>query len=226
MTSQVEFLLTFLLYILFLAWIGYQRGTRSELIVLITAILSWLILNERGDIFIRIVNLGSKFWAFITNGGLGDDPESAFRAVTTAPAWINDERRPGFLFLLWVAILTGAYWYTSQPEERKKSKSEGWAALIGVINGLFLTSVLLPRLLAILSMQQALVQSTAPIGTVTGAPLSGLLGLLGAILRAIGSFLVGFWNYIAPQRPLVLLILLILILALTAYTLRGASAKK
>lgn len=222
MNNQVEIALTFLLYIIFWGWIGYQRGTRRELIVFLVAASSWLVLNEQGDIFVRMVNLGSKFLAFVRGGGLGADPTPGFEAVQTAPQWVTSERRAGFLFLLWVAILLFTYWLTSKPQFVSKSKREGWAALLGIVNGLFLTSVLLPRLLVMLNVNG----STVTTDTIERAPLAGLLGLLQAILQTTGRILGSFWVFIQPQRPLILLLLLLLILGLTYYSMRVTPAKK
>ncbi len=222
MNNQVEIALTFLLYIIFWGWIGYQRGTRRELTVFIVAVLAWLVLNERGDIFVRMVNLGSKFLAFVQGGGLGADPTPGFEAVQTAQPWVTDERRAGFLFLLWVSILLFTYWFTSRPNFVSKSKREGWAAVLGIVNGLFLTSVLLPRLVTILNTSGG----TLTAESIGRAPLSGLRELIGAIFNTIFSFVGGFWDFIQPQRAIVLLLLLLLILGLTFYSLRTAPAKK
>ncbi|MCB0110990.1 MAG: hypothetical protein KDE53_33950, partial [Caldilineaceae bacterium] len=71
MSGQLEVLITFLLYIAFFGWIGYLRGTLSEGIVFGVALTAWLILQEQGDIFVRVINLGSKGIAFVQAGGLG-----------------------------------------------------------------------------------------------------------------------------------------------------------
>lgn len=221
MNNQVEIALTFLLYILFWGWVGYQRGTRREMIVFIVAVISWLILNERGDIFVRMINLGSKFFAFVRGGGLGADPAPGFAAIQGAQPWVTTEQAPGFLFLIWVAILLFTYWLTSKPNYT--SPRSGWAAVLGIVNGLFLTSVLLPRLVNLLN-----VNGTALTAEGVGqAPLEGVLILLQAILSWAFAFLGSLWTFIQPQRPLILLFLLLLILGLTYYSMRSnAPARK
>lgn len=222
MNSQIEIALTFLLYIIFWGWIGYQRGTRRELIIFGVSALSWLLLNERGDIFVRVVNLGSKFLAFVQGGGLGADPTPGFEAVKNAPQWVTDERRAGFLFLLWVAILLFTYWITSKPGFVSKSKRDGWAAVLGIVNGLFLTSVLLPRLLTLVNANGGSLVASGE----GQAPLAGMRQLVAAIISTVFSFLGGFWNFIQPQRAIVILLLLLLILGLTFYSMRSAPAKR
>ena len=220
MTNQAEVALTFFIYIIFWAWIGYQRGRQREIAVFVVAVISWLLLNERGDIAVRMVNLGSKFFAFIRGGGLGTNPDEAFVAVREAPQWVTPASQPGFLFLLWIIILLATYWYTGKPKTFAKVNHDGWAAIMGIVNGLFLTSVLLPRLISIVNVDPAFSG-----GGIEGqAPLQGLLSLLLSILSAIFRFLGSFWSFIEPQRPVVILFILLLILGATAYTLRSPSA--
>ena len=55
-----------------------------------------------------------------------------------------------------------------------KVNHDGWAAIMGIVNGLFLTSVLLPRLITIVS-----IDPTFSAGGIAGqAPLQGLLSLI------------------------------------------------
>jgi len=50
MNQPLETLVTFILYLGIFAWIGRGRGTTRELIVLGTAILGWVLLNEQGGV--------------------------------------------------------------------------------------------------------------------------------------------------------------------------------
>ena len=87
----IQVLLTFILYLSFFGWIGYRRGSWREFIVLVMAVIGWLVLQEQGDIFVRIANLGSKFTAFITAGGLSENPEDAFSAIGDASPWVTSD---------------------------------------------------------------------------------------------------------------------------------------
>lgn len=221
MSNQVEVTLAFLLYILFFAWVGYLRGSRRELIVFAVAALGWLVLNQQGDRVVFLVNIFSRLFNLVIRGGLSS-PEAMAGAPPATP-WVDETRKSGFLFLLWVILLLAAYWYTSWPSVVKHSHSDGWAAILGILNGLFLTSVLLPRLISIVPTGLSQIGSgTSEVGASTFAPMAGLVELFWSIIRWLLGFVLALWEYIQPQRSLVILLFLLLIMGLTAYTLRGS----
>lgn len=222
MTGQLEVLITFILYLAFFAWVGYRRGSLSEGIVFGIAVGSWFLLQEAGDILVRIVNLGSKFLAFVQAGGLGANPDAAFGALGDAPPWVTAENRQTFLFLVWAALLFLAYIISGPKAAGKKSKSDGWALLLGIMNGLLFAAILLPRLVA-------LIRPT--VNEVTGAveptDITDLFSVLGGGFTLLGASFTGLWELIDPsQRSFVLLILLTLFLLLAALSLRSSSKPK
>jgi hypothetical protein len=222
MNGQLEVLITFLLYIAFFGWVGYLRGTLSEGIVFAVALLSWLVLQEEGDIFVRLVNLGSKGVAFVQAGGLGENPDQAFGAIGSAPPWVTAESRGGFLFLLWAFLLFLAYIVSSPRVLGKKSRSDGWAIILGILNGLLYATILLPRLVILL--QPADVADAAADGA--AGSISGFLDVLGGGFELLRSSISGLWDIFAPaQQSLILLILLTLFLLLAANSLRGGTKK-
>lgn len=216
MTQQLEVLITLGLYILFFAWIGYQRGSKREAVVTLAAVGSWIVLQQFGDVLIRIVNLGSKFVAFVRAGGLGSDPDSAFGALGSAAPWVTTEQRDEFLFIVWVLILILAYVISNQKPFAKGSKSDAWAVLLGIVNGLLYAAILLPRL-------ATLVQTpTDGEGTI-----SNLFDVLGRALELLRGSLGNVWDAFQPgQRSLLLLVLLTIFLLLAASTLKSSSPKK
>lgn len=223
MTGQLEVLITFILYIIFFAWVGYRRGSLSELIVFLTACVGWLLLQEQGDIFVRIVNLGSKFVAFIQAGGLGENPEAAFGALGDAPPWVTGESRGGFLFLLWAFLLFVAYIVSSARFLGKKSRSDGWAILLGALNGLLYAAILLPRLATLLTPVDTVVDG-ATAGAGGNASLATLLDLLGGGVGLLRENVGGVWRlFDTAQQSLILLVLLTLFLLLVANSLRSRS---
>ncbi|MEZ4619367.1 MAG: hypothetical protein R2867_28185, partial [Caldilineaceae bacterium] len=173
MTGQLEVLITFLLYIAFFGWIGYLRGSRSEAIVFGVALVAWLALQEQGDIFVRIANLGSKFVAFIQAGGLGANPDQAFGALGDAPPWVTAESRGGFLFVIWAFLLFLAYLISSPKVLGKKSKGDGWAVILGILNGLLYAAILLPRLVTLLRAADVTADGAS------GAGIAALFNILG-----------------------------------------------
>ena len=218
MTQQLETLITLLLYTLFFAWIGYQRGSLREVIVTVAAVGGWLALQEAGSLLIRIVNLGSKFVAFVRAGGLGENPDQAFGALGSATPWVTTEQRGEFLFIVWVFLLIFAYVISNLSPIAKASKSDAWSILLGIVNGLFFATILLPRLATLVQPN-----NLAP-GESVG--ITNLFGVLSGALNLLRGNFGGLWGLLAnDQRSLVLLILLTIFLLLAASTIKGASKK-
>jgi hypothetical protein len=219
MSARLEVLITFLLYLCFFAWIGWRRGAKSELIVFATAWLAWLALQEQGDLFVRLANLGGKFVTFVQAGGLSANPDPAFEALRTAPQVVTDDSRQGYLFILWALILLLAYLISSQRAVAKGSKSDGWSILLGLANGLLFASVFLPRLIALVAPEGA-IDLTMLIAR------TDLLGILGPGFGLLLDALAEIWAILEPQSSLVLVLLLTLFLGLAASTLRGKPRSK
>lgn len=220
MTQQLEVLITLGLYILFFAWIGYQRGSKREAVVTIAAVGSWIILQQFGGILVRIVNLGSKFVAFVRAGGLGANPDEAFGALGDAPQWVTPDQQDEFLFIVWVLILILAYVVSNQKAFAKGSKSDAWAVLLGIFNGLLYAAILLPRL-------ATLVPTVSPNGGETSTGIDSLLAILGSALGLLRGSLGTVWDvFDSGQRSVVLLVLLTIFLLLAASTLKSSSPKK
>lgn len=221
MSGQLEVLITFLLYISFFGWIGYLRGTLSEGVVFSVALTAWLVLQEQGDIFVRIINLGSKGVAFVQAGGLGENPDEAFGAINSAAPWVTADTRGGFLFVLWAFLLFVAYIITGPRFLGKKSKGDGWSVILGILNGLLYATILLPRL--VLLLQPADITESADGAT---GSISGFFGVLGGGVDLLRGSLGGLWEIFEPsQQSLILLVLLTLFLLLVANSLRGGTKK-
>ncbi|MFN8491398.1 MAG: hypothetical protein U0350_27620 [Caldilineaceae bacterium] len=212
MNEQIEVLLTFILYLAFFGWIGWTRGSRREGFTLAVALGSWILLQEFGDVFVRLANLIGKALAFVRAGGLGANPDAAFAALRSVPPWIDDTNRAGFLFILWVAILILAYMMSGLKPFSKNNKADGWAVLFGMLSGLLYATVLLPRLITLL----------VP-GDVTAAEVlrsSNALKILASTATTLRSALVNVWQLVKPQASLIILLVLTLLLVLAASSLR------
>jgi hypothetical protein len=221
MTEQLEILITLLLYTLFFAWIGYQRGSKREAVVAVAALGGWVLVQAGGDILVRIANLGGKFMAFVRAGGLGENPDAAFDALGNAPQWVTADQRNEFLFIIWVIILVLAYVVSNLKPLVKGSKSDGLAVILGIFNGLLFAAILLPKLATLIG----------PAGIAAGQPAGpiGLGGILGVLTNGLGLVRTSagdVWGVFEPaQRSLLLLILLTAFLLLAASTLKGGSKK-
>lgn len=214
MTANTQALLAILLYSAFFAWIGWRRGFTSEMIVFLVAVLGWIVLQERGSIVVRLTNmvagLAGIFAAEIAGGEQAAAPEAGGELIVAG-------QESGFLFLVWIALVFITYILTSRPFIARNSRRGGLAALMGIINGLFFLTVLLPKFNALYDLG---------VGEVTDAPLRGFVTLLAATLNFLVDAFLSFWNWLAPPNALALLIVLTVLLALTAMTLRrGARAR-
>lgn len=214
MTADVQVLLAILVYLSFFAWIGWRRGLKAELTVFIVAIVSWVILQERGSIFVRITNLGLKFVGLLGSSlATGTVDESQ---VTTQPDFVQPGSEDAFLFLLWILILFATYIITSRSSFKSSNKNNGWAALVGSLNGLFFLAVLMPKFNALYD---------AIGGETADAPLKTFVGLITAFIEAIINGIQSLWEWISPLSPMTLLIVLTAILALIAISLRRGGKK-
>lgn len=214
MNARLEVLITFILYLCFFGWIGWRRGFRSELLVFVVSVGAWLVLQRMGDVFVRLANLGGKFVTFAKAGGMSANPDPAFAALKEAPVWVTDETKPGFLFLIWVFVVLVAYIVSTIPAlaPKKNERTGGWAVLLGMANGLFFTSIFLPRLVALIVPQGGDFNQLVD--------RANILALLSSSVRLTIESLSALWTVIRPQASIVLVILLTLFLVLVASTLR------
>ena len=216
--SQAAIIISFLIYLFFFGWLGWRRGARREITVFLIALVAWLLLQQEGDTVVNIANLGGAAFTFATEGGFTGSQQDALAAISSAPSLVNDGARISFLFVVWVALFVGSYALSNVMIEDKMSKSNGWAILFGILNGIFFAVAFGPSLVAVF----------APDGEFTlvsdnGLNLSGLLGGgLQLILDGIGSL----WGVVSSAGNLGLVILLTAFLVLAATTIRGGAKAK
>ncbi len=217
MTSQLGILVSFFIYLAFFGWLGWRRGSKREFIVFIVAITTWFLLQERGAILVKIANLGGAAITFAKAGGLGDSQADAFAAISKAPKFITADSAQTFLFVVWVAVFVLTYMITNVSIADKDSRRNGWAILMGMINGLFFAVAFVPSLVVLFGSD-----STKPE---LGVSVS-LVSLLVAGAKLLWNGVVSLWALIEPLGSLALLILLTAVLVFAASTIRsGAKAK-
>lgn len=217
---SIELMISFVIFLTFFGWIGLRRGAKRELIVLLTSLISWLILQEKGDLLVRITNLGGQLLALIASGGLSDNGTASAAATSSTQQLVTDTNENAFLFFVWVIIVIVTYWLTNKLVSDKDSKSNGWAILWGIANGLFFASVFLPRLVLLFlptetSPQQA-GQQLAQDGR--GSVMSFLSNGFQMVSDAISNL----WVNLGGLQPYVLLILLTLFLVMVYFSIKGA----
>lgn len=249
--GRADIAITFLVYLLFFAWLGVRRGFRAELAVFLVGLLGWIGLEQFGDVVIRLFNLFGKFITFAAAGGLGAGGEDAFAALQSAPDIITSGASQSFLFVLWVIILVltyvGSASATSSPRSRRDAVLLTPGSLIEALTGVFSGRFTFDRpappdarltgwalllgiangLLFAAIFLPRLVALLAP----EGSYLVGLPEQVNAFTVLAGGFsillenLAALWRLVRPQGSLVLLIALTLFLVLVAATLRGSSSE-
>jgi len=207
-----EILLAFFIYLTLFAWIGWQRGYKRELVVFGVASLVWIVLMSRGDIMVSIANLGGKFLAFLEAGGLSGNTEDAFGAIGDAPDWVTDDNRQGYLFAIWMGVVVLTYILTTIFMSVVKN---GWAILVGLLNGFLYAAILLPRLVG-------LVVPDAEINPVTSST-NAFFVLIGSTIDLLLSAFGSIWDVIKPAAPVTFLIFVIILIVVATSSLRASS---
>lgn len=219
MPPDAQVLVAFILFLGLFGWVGMRRGGVSELSFLLVTLASWVLLQERGTFVVRIANLAGKFLALLQSGQLGgEDPTAAIQVVQETPDVVTDATRDGFLFLVWAIIVIVAFIVTSDPRLIKKGQSKLIGFLLGVVNGIVLIALLLPKL-------------SSWLVTTTGEQVTA------SSLNVIVAFVSGLWNLfyqtlqnilqrIGPISPSGWLFIITVLLVLIAWPMRAASKKK
>ena len=214
MTLESQVLIAFLLYLSFWGWTGYRRGAVRELWLLLITVATWVLLQERGTILVRLANFGGKFLALVSAGGLSGDSADALQALADAPDVVTSENQAGFLFLIWAAIVVITYIVLSDKRLDKRSPKGSFGFLLGAVNGVVFAALLLPILANLVELSD---------GSLVDAPLQSLVALVLEMFNALLAVVRGFWALITPVSGPFWFLILTLILIFAALTLRGKS---
>ncbi|HAJ34153.1 MAG TPA: hypothetical protein DCL15_00460 [Chloroflexi bacterium] len=219
MTPDTQALIAFILFLGLFGWVGTRRGSISELIFGGVTLVSWVLLQERGAFVVRITNLAGKFLALLQSGKLGsEDPAEAILVVQAAPEVVTDATRDGFLFLVWALLVIIAFIVTSDPNITKKGKSKPLGFLLGVVNGIVLIALLLPRLSSWLA--------TTTGEEATAGSLNVIVAFVGGLWSLFYQTLQNILQRIGPISPSGWLLIITVLLVLVAWPMRGAASKK
>ncbi len=217
---SIELMISFVIFLIFFGWIGLRRGAKRELIVLLTSLISWLILQEKGDFLVRITNLAGRLLALIAAGGLNEGGAANVTAASSAQQLVTDTNENAFLFFVWVIIVLVTYGLTNKLVTDKDSKSNGWAILWGIANGLFFASVFLPRLVLLFLPAEPSPQQAGQQLVTEGR--GSVMSFLSTGFQIVRDTISSFWAGLGDMQPYVLLILLTLFLILVYSSIRGA----
>jgi len=217
MTNETQVLVALILWLFLFGWIGMRRGYTAELWLLLITVISWILLQEQGDIFVRLANSAGRFIALVQAGGLTAEPEEAMRIVADAPRVITEDNRQGFLFLIWALIVLITFVLTCDTRLVKpKPKNKFLSFLIGAVNGLVFAALLLPVLNNLLETV-TLPQDSA---------IEGLLIVIGRFWTLLADSLAGAWSWVLTWPAGAWLLLITALLLLIAWPLRGSAAGK
>ncbi len=212
MTLDSQVLIAFLLYLLFWGWVGYRRGAVREIWLLVITVVTWVVLQERGTILVRLANFAGKFVSLVSAGGLTGDSADALQALADAPDVVTDANEAGFLFLVWAIIVLITYIALSDRRLDKRSPKGGFGFLFGALNGLVFAAILLPILANLVEISS---------GAFVEAPLQSLVDLGIEFITRLFAFLRGLWELITPVSGPVWFVLVTLLLVFAGFTLRS-----
>jgi hypothetical protein len=199
-------LVALFIYLAFFGLLGYRRGARRELIVLSVALGSSFLLQRFSDLIVVLFDRFGKGLAFIAGQPI---PEQSGLG-----AWAAANTQT-LLILLWLGIVVTTYILTTMFV--RKSSKDGWAVLLGVLNGLVFASIFAP-LLTMLIFPTATVE-----GPVVQMPF---LGFLGNVWQQLTSLAANLWSAIQPIATNVFFLGIVLLVLLAALTLRTSVRSK
>lgn len=199
-TANAAAVLALLIYLAFFGTLGYRRGTQRELIVLVVALLSSFVLQRFSSTVVLLFDRFGKGLAFLTGQPI---PEQSGLGV-----WATANTQT-LLLVLWLVIVVFTYILTNRLV--RKSKMDGWAAILGVLNGLVFASIFAP-LLTTLIFPGVTIQ-----GPVVQLPV---LGFLTNVWQQVSNLLVRVWGVIQPVATNVFFLGVVVLILFAALTLR------
>jgi hypothetical protein len=205
-TTNTAAVAALLVYLAFFGVLGYRRGARRELWVFVVALLLAFGLQQFSDAIVLLFDRFGKGVAFITGQPIPE--QSALGAWAAA----NTQT---LLVLLWLGGIVFTYFITGRFV--KKGKSDGWAALLGVLNGMIFATIFAP-LLTTLIFPQTTIQ-----GPMVQLPV---LSFVSNVWQEITSLITRFWTALGPAAANVFFAAIVLLVLLAAFTLRTSTKPK
>lgn len=201
--------------------IGYLRGTKAAIIVLLAGFIGLLIIGPYGEKVVSYINAFGKGFRFLSSGGMAalsgsGSADNAIQALQGAPAVVQPTDAPIVLGLLYVVLvffgllISGIPWFSGK-------KSVG-GLLLGLLAGYLVGGVvaraLWPQYTAFLPLP--ILEETVAPATVAVAPGAG---------AGIGTQVVNGLSALANSGlvPFIIAIAIVLfIIAATRTSNRGA----
>lgn len=209
-TQQINLaaILALFIYLIFFGTIGYRRGARREWITLAVSLGLFFLLQQYSAAVVAFANKIGQGIAFM----FGQDVS----AVSRLGAWASANTTT-FLFIIWLTMVVSTYLLTNHFVKKADSKSNGWAVLAGMCNGLVFATVFAPLLTTLI----------IPSATVTepGTRIQ-LVDVVSNIWQAITDLMVRAWTLIEPNAEAFFFLGVVVLVLLAAFTLRSSAKPK
>jgi hypothetical protein len=126
--------------------VGYLRGWRAALFVLILTMLAVAITGRLGDVIIRYINAFGKGFRFLLSGGMSaltgeGGAEEALQSLRDAPALVEGTNEPLVLGLLFVIVVLVALLLSGIPYFKGKRSVLG--LFLGLAAGYIVTGMII-----------------------------------------------------------------------------------
>lgn len=208
MLNQPETLISLLIYFAFFGMIGARRGWKKELLVLVGAFGSYLLLLQTQTRIAFLINTGGNY----ALAGFPSDQEGLLRVFQAQPI-ISPENRATFIFLVWAVFLFLLYNIGDRVFKKDPGRSASLGFLAGIGNGILYLSMIATRLFAIFDGDLDL--ASAPPGTQMQQVVNRLQAFLDTELTTF------FSGISTNEQRMMLLATIFLIFGVAAYSLFG-----
>jgi hypothetical protein len=205
-TANLAAMVALFIYLAFFGAIGYRRGAQRELWVLAIAVLAAFGLQQFSDLLVLTLDRFGKGLAFITGQPVPDQ--------SALGAWAEANTQT-LLLLLWLATIVVTYFLTNRLV--RKSSHDGWAILLGVLNGVVFAMIFAPLLTSLIY----------PDVTIEG-PISQrpVLNFFGNLWLQITTLMSRVWAALGPAAENVFFAAIVFLVLLAAFTLRSSTRAK
>jgi hypothetical protein len=205
-TANLAAVIALLIYLGFFGVLGYRRGTQRELILLSVLVLTATGLRLFTEQIVTLFDRFGKGLAFITGQPIPE--QSALGVWATA-------NTTTLIIIIWLVVLVFTYLLTNRFV--RKSKKDGWAFLLGLLNGLVVASIFAPLITSLIFPGVSLE------GTVVQFPV---LAFLNNVWQQVASLLSQVWAAIGPISTNVFFLGIVLLVIFAAFTLRTSTKPK
>jgi hypothetical protein len=199
-TANLAALAALFIYLAFFFTIFYRRGSRRELLLLIVSVLLAFGLQQFSDLIVTLFDRFGKGIAFLTGQ---DIPEQSGLG-----AWAAANTQT-LLLLLWLGGIVVTYFLTNRLV--RKSNHDGWAILLGMLNGVVFAMIFAPLLTSLIYPDVSIQ------GQISQAPI---LSFFGNLWQQITTLFARFWAALGPAAGNVFFLAIVLLVLFAAFTLR------